>query len=57
MIMMEVAIDREICGCGVGGSGVLVLTYAAPTGSVLMVGESGSDGCSCGSDHVDGIGW
>lgn len=22
MIMMEVAIDREICGCGVGGSGV-----------------------------------
>ena len=57
MIMMEVAIDREICGCGVGGSGVLVLTYAAPTGSALMVGESGSHGCSCGSDHVDGIGW
>lgn len=36
---------------------VLVLTHAAPTGSVLMVAHgSGGDGCSCGSDHAHGVG-
>ena len=52
--------DREACcSCGGSGSGVLVMAYAAPTGSVtiLMVSGCGSDGCSCGSDHVGGTGW
>ena len=60
MIMIEVAMNREACwSCGGSdsGSGVLVMTYAAHTGSVLMVGGSGSDGCSCGSDHVGGMRW
>ena len=45
------------CGGSNSGSGMLVMRYAAPKGSVLIVSSSGGDGCSCGSDHVGGMGW